>query len=52
MEIGENVTEFWLEPVRLEWSRGFGRAELVRMERLVTDNKDFLLGAWHEFFGS
>ncbi|MCX6633812.1 MAG: DUF4160 domain-containing protein [Acidobacteria bacterium] len=43
--------KFWLEPVRLERSRGFGRVELRRMEEVVTERAAFLLEAWHEYFG-
>ena len=43
--------KFWLQPVRLEISSGFGRAELRRLERIVGENVDILLGAWNEFFG-
>jgi hypothetical protein len=43
--------KFWLEPVRLERSRGFGRTELRRIESLVAEKAAFLLRAWHEYFG-
>jgi hypothetical protein len=36
------AAKFWLEPVRLERSRGFSRVEIGRMERLVAE--------WHEYF--
>ncbi len=52
VEREESKAKFWLEPVRLEYSRGFGRAEIVRIERLVTENAVNLLGAWHEYFGN
>jgi hypothetical protein len=42
--------KFWLEPVRLERSRGFGPAELRRIERLVAERAVLLLEAWHEYF--
>lgn len=43
--------KFWLEPVRLETSRGFGRAELGRIQTLVEENTDSLVRSWHEYFG-
>jgi hypothetical protein len=43
--------KLWLEPVRLERSRGFGRAEIRGIEGLVADKAAFLLRAWHEYFG-
>jgi len=33
----------WLEPVRLESSRGFGPSEIGRIERLVAENEGLLL---------
>ena len=35
VEREEASAKFWLDPVRLETSRGFGRAEIHRLERLV-----------------
>jgi hypothetical protein len=46
-----NSAKFWLEPVRLFRSGGFGRAEVRRIHKIVSDHNDFLLGAWHEYFG-
>jgi hypothetical protein len=51
VEREEGKAKFWLEPVRLEKSRGFGRAEIGRVERLVAENIVFLLRSWHEYFG-
>ena len=35
IEREENVAKFWLEPIRLEESGGFNRAELGRMQHIV-----------------
>jgi hypothetical protein len=42
--------KFWLEPVRLERSRGFGRKEINRMRELVMQHREQLLERWNEFF--
>ena len=52
VEREEFKAKFWLEPVRLENSRGFGRVEIGRIERLVTENAAFLARTWHEYFGN
>ena len=44
--------KFWLDPVRLENSRGFRRPEIGQIEDLIVQKRDLLLGAWHEYFGS
>ncbi len=42
--------KFWLDPVRLARSGGFGPAELQQIERLVTARAQLLLKAWNEYF--
>ncbi len=42
--------KFWLEPVRLEWSYGFGRGEINSVHDLVVQHRVELLESWHEFF--
>jgi hypothetical protein len=43
--------KFWLNPVRLQESGGFARAEIGRVAALVEQNRDLLLQAWNDFFG-
>jgi Domain of unknown function (DUF4160) len=45
-----NRGKFWLDPVRLAESGGFGRAEIRRVEALVRENAANLLRAWNEYF--
>jgi len=52
VEREERQAKFWLDPVRLENSRGFRRIEIRQIERLVADNAGLLLEAWHEYFGN
>ena len=33
--------KFWLDPVRLESSRGFRRSEIRQLEDLIVDKKDY-----------
>jgi hypothetical protein len=42
--------KFWLEPVRLADSHGFGASELRRLERMVVTRANEFLRAWHEHF--
>jgi hypothetical protein len=51
VERDEASAKFWLDPVRFEGSRGFGRAEIQRLERLAADNAAGLLRSWNEYFG-
>ena len=43
--------KFWLDPVRLERSGGFGASEIRRIERVVDEQAALLLREWHEYFG-
>ena len=45
-----NRAKFWLDPLRLAESGGFGRAEVRRVEALVRDNAVELRRAWDEYF--
>lgn len=42
---------FWLDPVRLERSRGFARGEIGQIQRLIEANQRRLLESWHDSFG-
>jgi len=42
--------KFWLEPVRLAWTRGFNAAELREIERVVETNESLLMEVWNDFF--
>ncbi|MDD5092320.1 MAG: DUF4160 domain-containing protein [Candidatus Wallbacteria bacterium] len=44
--------KFWLDPVALAYNLGFPAKELRKLESLTTENKELLLEAWHEFFGT
>jgi hypothetical protein len=50
VEHGEGEAKFWLEPVRFERSRGFDRAAINAIRRLVEEHRDVLLEAWDEYF--
>ena len=45
-----SVAKFWLDPVRLAWSRGFSATELRKTEAIVAENVQELLEAWNAFF--
>jgi hypothetical protein len=43
VEREEGKAKFWLEPVRLENSRGFGRSEIGRIEKTGRGKRGFLV---------
>lgn len=50
VERDEMTAKFWLEPVRVARSREFGRAELQRIQKLVTEHRQRLTEAWDDYF--
>ena len=46
------MAKFWLDPVRLDSSRGYPRSELKRLEAIIEENRILLARSWHEYFGS
>ena len=50
VERDDNVAKFWLDPVRLQSSGGFPRAEIRQIEQIVMENQQTLLEAWNEYF--
>jgi len=50
VERDTNRAKFWLDPVRLARSGGYGATELNQIERLVIAQEQHLLRAWHEYF--
>ena len=51
IQCDRSLAKFWLDPVALAASRGFGARELTRLGRLVAEHRDALLEAWNEHFG-
>lgn len=45
-----NEAKFWLGAVSYQSNKGFRKRELKRIERLVLENREYLLGEWDDFF--
>jgi hypothetical protein len=50
VERDDSEAKFWLDPVRLERSRGFARKEITDVLRIIEENQQSLLESWHEYF--
>jgi hypothetical protein len=46
------LAKFWLDPVSLAKNRGFAEHELGRIQRLVVEQQESLIEAWHDYFGA
>ena len=45
-----STAKFWLQPVRLSSSKGFGPADLREIEKIVDENQFVIVRSWNEFF--
>ena len=52
VERDDMVAKFWLDPVRLQSSGGFSRADLNRIRDAIVEHRVSLMEAWDEYFGS
>jgi hypothetical protein len=50
VERDNNTAKFWLDPVRLQTSGGFGRTEINRIQKLIEEKRVDLLRSWNEYF--
>ena len=50
VERDSSISKFWLDPVRLQSSGGFGGSEINRIQKLVEENREELLRGWNEYF--
>jgi hypothetical protein len=50
IERDDHLAKFWLDPVRLQSSGGFGSSEINRIQKLVADNRQVLIRSWNEYF--
>lgn len=50
VEREDKLIKFWIDPVRLQFSIGFSRIEIRRIERTVRDQCIQILEAWNAYF--
>jgi len=51
VERDDKIGKFWLEPVRLQYSGGFNRTEISRIQKIIQKNQIQLMEGWHDYFG-
>jgi hypothetical protein len=50
VERDDRVAKFWLDPVRLQKSGGFDRAEIARIHKIVVSHRRRLTETWNDYF--
>ncbi|MBI2931714.1 MAG: DUF4160 domain-containing protein [Planctomycetes bacterium] len=51
VESGDQYAKFWIKPVRLARSVGYGAVELNRLEKMVMKHEKLIREKWDEYFG-
>jgi hypothetical protein len=51
VERQNSIAKFWLAPVRLAWSAGYNRVEILKIHKIIEKNYDLIVEAWNEYFG-
>ena len=46
----QRVAKIWLDPVDVEYNRGYTPSELRRLLRLTREHQVHLLEVWHDYF--
>lgn len=49
---GDSLAKYWIEPVELASSVGFGAHDLARIRDLVVENVELVKEKWDDDFGS
>ncbi len=52
IERDDKIAKVWLEPIRLHNSGSFSRAELSRILNIIEENRETMLEAWNDYFGT
>ncbi len=50
VEREDKTVKFWLDPIRLQRSKGLSRPEVRRIQRIVDENHARLMEAWNAYF--
>ncbi len=47
---GKSRAKIWMQPIEVEWNRGYNGPELNKILKLVREHRVLLLEAWKEHF--
>jgi hypothetical protein len=50
VERDDKIAKFWLDPLRLQNNKGVARAEIGRIQKLLSEHQQELIEAWHDYF--
>ena len=47
---GDGAAKIWLQPVRVEYARGFKPAEMRRLREITVEHEAVFVEGWNEHF--
>ena len=50
IERDDKIAKVWLDPIRLQSSGGFSRAEISKILNVIENKRDTMMEAWNDFF--
>ena len=50
VERDDSIAKFWIDPVRLQKSKGFRGTELRRIRKIIEDKQNDIVESWNEYF--
>lgn len=50
VERGGGAAKFWLNPIRIDYLRGFKKQEIKRAKEIIEEHQNFLMDRWNEYF--
>ncbi|MCA9451224.1 MAG: DUF4160 domain-containing protein [Nitrospira sp.] len=51
VEQDEKIAKFWLDPIRLQKSGGFNRAQINKIQKIIEEICEKLVEGWNEYSG-
>jgi len=52
IEREDKVAKFWIDPIRLQKSGGFGPKEISNIHKIIREHHNHIIEAWNEYFNS
>jgi hypothetical protein len=50
VERDDKIAKYWLDPVKLQYSGGFTKADINKIHQIINEYKQKLLETWYDYF--
>ena len=52
VEREDKIAKFWMDPIRLQRSGGFGGKEINKIQKIIKEYHQQIIEAWNEYFNN